>query len=92
MAKRDKRLEKARRNPKGFSFDELCQLYKDHGFTVRQAKGSHAVAFVPGNPISPRTFPRSNPMKAVYVREAIDAIEELQTLEEEESTYVGVLR
>ncbi len=79
MSQRDKRLEKATNNPKDLSFDELCQIYVDWGFTVEGGKGSHFVAKPPhGTPVRSRTFPRGNPMKRWYVEAALEAIEELQ--------------
>jgi len=35
MAKRDKRLEKIRNNPKDVRFEELDQLLRDYGFERR---------------------------------------------------------
>ena len=76
MAKRDKRLEKARRNPKDLSFAELVQIYEDAGFVVRSGgKGSHWVAKKLGTAVPPETFVRSNPVKVVYIERALDAIE-----------------
>jgi predicted RNA binding protein YcfA (HicA-like mRNA interferase family) len=43
MSKRDKRLAKARENPKNVSVEELTQLLNDFGFVKRQGKGSHTV-------------------------------------------------
>lgn len=82
MSQREKRLQKARQNPKDVSFDELCQIYRDHGFIVESGgKGSHYIAKFPG--LYPRTFPRTNPVKKYYVLKALEAIEELNALEGE---------
>jgi predicted RNA binding protein YcfA (HicA-like mRNA interferase family) len=43
MTKREKRLEKIRRNPKAVSKDELDQVLNDYGFVRREGKGSHTV-------------------------------------------------
>lgn len=80
MPPKERRLQKARQNPKSLSFRELRLLYEDHGFSVRSGgKGSHYIATLRGAPIN-RTFPRRNPMGAVYVREALNAIEEARAL------------
>ena len=80
MPPRDRRLQKARQNPKSLSFREIRLLYEDHGFSVRSGgKGSHYIAALPGTPIT-RTFPRRNPMKSTYVRQALNAIEEAHAL------------
>ena len=43
MAKRDKRLQKARNNPKGVSFDDLRGILENHGFNLDHATGSHHI-------------------------------------------------
>ena len=72
----ERRLQRARQNPKNVRFNELVRIYEDHGFTVRPGRGSHYVAY---HPSSPRniSFPRQNPMKPNYVRDALKAIDEL---------------
>ncbi len=79
MPPRERRLQKARQTPKSVQFDELCRIYEDHGFTVRQGKGSHFRAKLPGTAIV-RTFVRRNPVREVYVKEALKAIEEARAL------------
>lgn len=80
MPPRDRRLRRARQNPKNVSFNDLCRIYEDHGFTVRSGgRGSHFIATLPNSPIR-RTFPRRNPMRRVYVIAALDAIQEAQAL------------
>ena len=79
MPPRDRRLQRARRNPRNVSFDTLCRIYEDHGFTIRTGRGSHYIATLPDTPIR-MTFPRQNPMKRVYVTAALNVIEEAQTL------------
>ena len=43
MGKCDKLLEKAKRNPKGVKFRELCALATCYGWELDRQKGSHAV-------------------------------------------------
>ena len=80
MPPRDRRLQRARQNPKSVSFNDLCRIYEDHGFRIRSGgRGSHFIATLPNSSIR-RTFPRRNPMRRVYVAAAINAIEEAQAL------------
>lgn len=39
----EKVLEKARRNPGGLRFSELCELAEAFGFTFQRQKGSHRI-------------------------------------------------
>ncbi|MFC1961234.1 toxin HicA [Chloroflexota bacterium] len=41
MTKKEKRLEKARRNPKNVSFEDLRCILFDHGFVEISSRGSH---------------------------------------------------
>ena len=44
MTKREKRLQKMRRNPRNVTFDELMRVLEDYRFVIRQGKGSHYFA------------------------------------------------
>lgn len=44
MTKKEKRLQKMRRNPRKVTFDELISVLEDYGFAIRQGKGSHYFA------------------------------------------------
>ena len=79
MPPRERRIQRARENPKDVSFRDLYRIYEDHGFRVRSGKGSHYVATFPDTRIR-NTFPRQNPMRRVYVIKALEAIEELTDL------------
>lgn len=77
MARRQKRLEQARNNPKHVSFMTVCLILKDHGFDIRSGgKGSHFIATRPGKR-GRVTIPRRNPVKTVYVQLALEAIDEV---------------
>lgn len=81
MSQKDKRLARAKANPKGLRFEELLQLYQDWGFVVEPSgRGSHYKAQLPGTPVRTRVLTRSNPVKGIYVRQAVEAIEEAQAL------------
>lgn len=41
VAKRDKRLEAMRRNPRHVAFSELRSVLEDHGFIARKGAGDH---------------------------------------------------
>jgi hypothetical protein len=43
MTQKDKLIEKARNNPAGVRFRELCLLAEHMGFIKRDGKGSHVV-------------------------------------------------
>ena len=43
MTRRQKLIEKARNNPTGVRFQEICLLAEHLGFTKRGGKGSHIV-------------------------------------------------
>ena len=72
----ERRLRRARQNPKNVRFNELVRIYEDHGFIVRPGRGSHYVAYHPSSRLN-IPFPRQNPMKPNYVRDALKAIDEL---------------
>ena len=78
MSKSEKRIKKMRTGTYDVRFQELCQLYADHGVLVEPGC-KHFLAKLPGTPIK-RTFPRQNPMKRPYVDAALAAIEEAEAL------------
>ena len=70
----ERRLRRARQNPKNVRFNDLVRIYEDHGFIVRTGKGSHCVAYHPGTGTR-EVFPHRNPMNQVYVHRALKAID-----------------
>ncbi len=78
VSKRDKRLGRIEANPKAVSFSDLCSALEAWGFVIRSGKGSHCVAAhrPSGTTI---TMAKRNPMKRVYVENALEAIRESQT-------------
>ena len=81
MPRRDKRLQKAINNPKNVTFDELCQIFRDHGFVIDsgRGKGSHVLARLPGTPLK-MTIPRQKPMRRNYVKQALGILDEAYSL------------
>lgn len=66
-----------RRNPKGdWTLDDLKALAEAFGFTVRQRGGSHATLSHPKR-VEILTVPARKPIKPVYVRKLVDAIDEV---------------
>ena len=81
MAKRDTRLERMRRNPRNVRPDELDVALREAGFTAHQ-EGSHKTYRHDGKKL---TVPQRKPfLKSMYVKEALDLLED--DAEEEEET------
>ena len=76
MSKRDKLLEKIRRNPKDVTFKELDQLLQSFGYELVRTKGSHSVYRRPGAP--PITVARRQPhVHSDAVKEVLRGIDDL---------------
>ena len=43
MTKHEKRLQKARDNPKAVSYDDFVSILEGEGYTIRMTKGSYRV-------------------------------------------------
>ncbi len=72
-------------NPKDVKFEDLDKLLKQFGFKCRQpGKGSsHYIYHHPGLP-DLLSIPKARPIKAIYVKQAIAAIERLRERSEHE--------
>jgi predicted RNA binding protein YcfA (HicA-like mRNA interferase family) len=80
MSKFEKDLAKLKHNPKNVHFEELEKILLRFGFTKRQRGSSHVV-FTKGKNIL--TVPIKRPfLKAVYVKQALEVIEEIIDLDE----------
>lgn len=77
MPPNERRLRRARQNPKNVRFAELVRIYEDHGFIVRPGRGSHYVAKHPDASIR-ETIPRQNPMNPRYVKKALYIVDQLE--------------
>ena len=73
MTKQEKRLAKMKNNPKGVRPEELEAILLSFGFKARSAKGDHRYYTKSGHIVG-LDFGRS-PVKPVYVKIAIEAIE-----------------
>jgi predicted RNA binding protein YcfA (HicA-like mRNA interferase family) len=78
MTKREKRLSKIKQNPKAVSLAELQQVLEDYGFWIDRTVGSHHIfrAEVEGR-VWKLTIPFNKPIKQIYVKQAISAIDEI---------------
>jgi predicted RNA binding protein YcfA (HicA-like mRNA interferase family) len=85
VSKRQKRLERLRQNPRDVSFEELRQVLVAEGFELDHATGSHHVFRAEaGKEILTVVVPFSRPVKTVYVKQALEAIDKLRQATEAE--------
>jgi predicted RNA binding protein YcfA (HicA-like mRNA interferase family) len=83
MTKREKRLQKLRQNPKDVSFDELRQVLESEGFYLDHTSGSHHVfRAVVANEVFKVVVPFARPVKPIYVKQVVDAIDKLRQVKE----------
>ncbi|MBZ4687475.1 MAG: hypothetical protein PWQ96_2388 [Clostridia bacterium] len=79
MTKLDKLYKKIVNNPKDINFKDLDKLLKQHGFECRQpGKGSSHFHYYHPKLTEILTIPYARPIKAIYVKRAIAAIESLK--------------
>ncbi|OPY59185.1 MAG: YcfA-like protein [Pelotomaculum sp. PtaU1.Bin035] len=66
-------------NPKDVDFDELDKVLRQYGFKCRQPRkgSSHYIYHHPDLP-DLISIPKARPVKAIYVKDAIAAIEKLK--------------
>ncbi len=83
MTQREKLLQRAKDNPRGLSFDELCLLAEQYGLELKQGKGSH-VRYGHPNLKRPLVFQKQKDgMAAEYqVNQFLDALEDLGLIPE----------
>jgi predicted RNA binding protein YcfA (HicA-like mRNA interferase family) len=85
VSKRQKRLEKLRQNPKDVSFEELRQVLEAEGFQLDHATGSHHVFRAEaGDEVLTVVIPFARPVKVVYVKQVLDAIDKRRAVQMEE--------
>jgi len=77
MAKKDKRLDKARANPQNITYDELDAILTGFGFVNVRAKGSHNQYRHPKSAARLSIPKHGSKVKQVYVEEALAAIDSL---------------
>jgi predicted RNA binding protein YcfA (HicA-like mRNA interferase family) len=86
MSKREKLKQRLQRNPKNVSFRDLQTLLEAYGFELKRTKGSHH-SFVGkiGEQSVLLTIPHPQPLKSVYVKHALELIDQVAAESEEES-------
>lgn len=85
MSRFKKLYDKMVRNPKDIDFEELDKLLKRYGFNCRQPrKGSSHYTYYHLNLDEILTVPKERPVKAVYVKIALEAIKKLEDKGDEE--------
>lgn len=81
MTKCDKRLQKLRQNPKNVTFEELRKILEDHGFWLDRIAGSHHIIQQEiGERAWTLTIPFNRPIKIAYVKQTLQAIDEIDEL------------
>ena len=80
MSKREKRLEKARNNPKNVTFEELVTLLESYGFQKAHGEGSHVTYWYNQDELALRiTIVYRRPhVKPAYVEEVIEKIDRVK--------------
>lgn len=81
MTRRDKLYTKIVNNPSNVNFEDLDRLLKQNGFTCRQPSGgsSHYIYYHPELPPGDKlSIPKAKPIKAIYVKEAINLINKIK--------------
>lgn len=79
MSKLDKRITKLYRL-KNINSNELISILEALGFEYRGGKGSHSVYKHPKLPAAKLTVPLQRPLKAIYIKQALNLIEQLEEL------------
>ena len=79
MTKREKLLKRIRHNPRNVSFQDMRTLLEAFGFELDRTRGSHHsfVGWVGEQKVS-LVIPYKQPLKAIYVRRALELIGEIE--------------
>ena len=79
LTKLDKLYEQMVNNPKDVNFDDLDKLLKRYGFQRRQPRGgSSHYSYSHPDLQDVLTIPKARPIKAIYVKAALDAIRKIE--------------
>jgi len=82
-SKASKLLERARRSKNGWTRDEIDRLYKGYGFII-ESGGNHDKVTHPDFPQLITALPRHKRVASYIVRQAIQLIDRLTELQDEE--------
>jgi predicted RNA binding protein YcfA (HicA-like mRNA interferase family) len=78
MSRRQKRLERIRRNPNNVSLDALQRVLEDYGFEHKGTTGSHhKYSYTISGETKLLVVPFARPVKPVYVRQALKIIDRI---------------
>lgn len=84
MTRKEKLLNKARNNPQGLKFEEICSLAEHWGWVLDRIKGSHHIYTRTDGPGFLDFQPGCNGTAKPYqVRQLLNAIEELEDNEDD---------
>lgn len=72
MSQKEKLIASMKNNPKDVSFEDLHKYLTMHGAVCREGKGSHYYFTLNDKVLS---VPRKKPVKAIYVKQAIEMVE-----------------
>ncbi len=90
MSKREKRLQKLRKNPNNVSFDDLKKVLEDYYFEHVRTAGSHHTFIAKYDEKDWRlTIPFHRPIKQAYVMKSLEAIDEIIALHNEKEPDDG---
>lgn len=79
LGKREKLIEKMNNNPKDVPFEDINNLLTHYGCQVRQPKsGSSHYIYTHPAASEPLTIPKRRPIKAIYVKKALQMIDEIK--------------
>jgi len=83
LTKLEKLFAHIMNNPKDVNFDELDKVLRHYGFNCRQSgSGSSHYVYYHRSLQDILTIPKNRPIKVIYVKKAIEAIEQLERGEE----------
>ena len=78
MSKRNKLLEKLRRNPQDdWHIEDLKKLAKDYGITIRQPGTSHVTFTKSGSGLR-LTVPSHKPIKTYYIKQFFELLNKIE--------------
>jgi predicted RNA binding protein YcfA (HicA-like mRNA interferase family) len=78
----EKRIRRLRQSPRNISSRKLISILVSLGFELRGGKGSHKCYKHPKLPQIKLTVPQQNPLREMYVKQALNAINKLKELED----------
>ena len=81
MSNKEKLLQKILNNPQGVRFDEFDALLKYFGVECRRVRGDNFIYKRKG--YQSLSIPRKTPVRSIYVKQALDLIEDLIELNDE---------